>query len=1421
MGAAGALNSGDCEEEATRHLPRLPGEQASAVDPVNFWASLPRAILRSNNAFACFLRCLLKKKPRSPQTLGITSASLWPMPLPFRFRTSSLDAPERALRNAVDLVVALLNWLHLGRPHRAPAELCQPGGLRGEQRAAVKRIQAMLREVVHHPAVAAADMGRVAAKIESLEKMVAVLQRQGAALSARNHGYHEGPCHLPRFDPTELEFGVRMPGVAKAGCVAQPVVASRVEFGSGAAFDPTEYLDAGCVDHYLHPLDFAIDERDVPTAPCARVLASPAERRQLLDKLDRSGRLCLLPAGLCRARHLNGLFTVPKSLERDRLILDARGPNDLEPGRVEWARSVASAVILFGTILKPSEVLVFSGTDLREYYYQYTVSHQRVIRNALALELTEAEARMYTCFEEKFAGGGPFRPCFASMAMGDLNSVEFGQCAHLSLALSSGSILEKELLTMKSQPSRSSIQGGIVIDDFVIAERLDRASFESRPAGTSEGARRLRLASAKYQEVKLPRNEKKTFEEELQAEFWGATLDGDAGTSRPIVSRLLPVLSLTAAVAKLGYGTRYLLEVISGFFISVFQFRRRCMSLLEEVFKAPRDIDEHVTFRFWPRLIAELWSLVVIAPVVRWNFRTSTCAEVSATDASDSWEAEVHTEVPDSFAEELWRHVLRKPVWTRLLRHDLAELREAGALVRSEELPGDEELPYHFLWRDLFCCFKFRSSWRKRILRKRHINVHELRAVLLSESRRGRRQPSSRLLTGADSQVALGCLLKGRSASSRLNGVLRASLPDYIGLDLFGAYMYVASADNPSDDGTRDKRIRDPTCEVPFYIQEALKGNYEPLDAELSEHGLDYVSLLGLPPLEDIRRSFRPSAEICRRDRRRTWLAECRASFGSRKPAKAPSSSLSCSPVVVTPRRAAPRPDPDGDLAFSPPAPVRRCDPPPGQPEAAAAGKEDEKPRLLEQAPATAEAGKLSAEIKHMLLSFEPNQFVLPKGCKTPLHQMLDAPGYLDLYSGSRGARAASSASGSWCLTFDVGHAAGEDLLDIGLQKRILTLIKAGAFRGLGGGPICSSFSRAVRPPVRSKAFPLGLPSFRESMKDKVESGNAHASFMCDAVEAGLEVGIPSWAENPHGSYLWDTPRWRALLDKFGPAGVLVVDYCRFGTPWRKRTRIFSPGVHGLGGQQLVLGDFQGWLSRELSGPARRSLCSQAMVFCILVRAYGDWLFQQGEPLYKFRHLMAYLQKNRVDLKPFLAYGWDLVTRWERVVPVVHRVPIPEAVVRALLCLGLMRKWVRWSSVLALAFYGLGRAGEPLRASRRDLLLPSDSLSDLNSGCYLAVRSPKTAFRGAGKVQHLCVKEPKIVLLPGGLRGGGAVREYKAGAEISSLMWRMRIRHMATLESYLQEVSAVSVVPALSLESRHSVAAASALLDVALATFTA
>lgn len=100
--------------------------------------------------------------------------------------------------------------------------------------------------------------------------------------------------------------------------------------------------------------------------------------------------------------------------------------------------------------------------------------------------------------------------------------------------------------------------------------------------------------------------------------------------------------------------------------------------------------------------------------------------------------------------------------------------------------------------------------------------------------------------------------------------------------------------------------------------------------------------------------------------------------------------------------------------------------------------------------------------------------------------------------------------------------------------------------------------------------------------------------------------------------------------------------------------------------QARVLEGFEGWLFRVFSASAARSLPSCAMALVHLLRLYGDHLYQSGEPMYKFRHLLAYFQKNRFDARPFMPAAWDFLTRWERVCPVIHRVPVPEAVCEAL-----------------------------------------------------------------------------------------------------------------------------------------------------------
>ena len=209
--------------------------------------------------------------------------------------------------------------------------------------------------------------------------------------------------------------------------------------------------------------------------------------------------------------------------------------------------------------------------------------------------------------------------------------------------------------------------------------------------------------------------------------------------------------------------------------------------------------------------------------------------------------------------------------------------------------------------------------------------------------------------------------------------------------------------------------------------------------------------------------------------------------------------------------------------------------------------------------------------------------------------------------------------------------------------------------------------------------------------------------------------------------------------------------------------------------------------------------------------------------------------------------AWDQVTRWERVEPTTHRTPMPEPITLAMCALALCWEWDVW-----VCFCGSCRIREVLKAERRDFLSPDDLLCDDNR-FYLCIKEPKSRGRGP-KVQHVAVNFEGALrhffltvwsglsntdklfhgsawlyrrrwdsllaalsiptdfrLTPSRLRGGGAVAAYRRGDQVSEIQWRMRLQPLGTLAFYLQEVSAVSVVPKLHPQTRQKVSAAAAL----------
>lgn len=143
-------------------------------------------------------------------------------------------------------------------------------------------------------------------------------------------------------------------------------------------------------------------------------------------------------------------------------------------------------------------------------------------------------------------------------------------------------------------------------------------------------------------------------------------------------------------------------------------------------------------------------------------------------------------------------------------------------------------------------------------------------------------------------------------------------------------------------------------------------------------------------------------------------------------------------------------------------------------------------------------------------------------------------------------------------LTYDILHSpSSEDLLDVSVQQHIAAMVDAGCFLSAQAqaGPVCSSFSRAVRPAVRSAEKPEGIDVMTEAMAKKVAIGNAMAQWLAELVRKFCLAGLP--IENPAGSFLWLQPAWVALQAEFGLQSFLI-DYCRWGTAWRKRAKFLG-----------------------------------------------------------------------------------------------------------------------------------------------------------------------------------------------------------------------------------------------------------------------
>lgn len=1478
-----------------RDSAQVPGSHASTLKVSDVWKNLTQHVFGLQSHFGYFFRALVSRTSRPANRAP--KASPFPMPLPYPEVYGKGSAGSQLL-HIVNLQIAALNWLALSQVREPPDWICGRQRLSAVQWQVADRLK-RLREAWYQRAdVPASSMGRTAAKQETFEKALEVLEKHAKESLHQDMHYfgHKKKCTQAR---PNSKRGSVIGTVQKSDMSgAMSIVASRIKMSGKPSFDPTPFLNPETKELYECPLRDVNDDTISRLAPPrVRVHASFKEKLALLKILERTNRLSFRSMSSVCKGFGNGLFCVPKDLSVDRLILDARPANLLQNPPNRFIMSMGSSYSLLGLHLKDSEKLLMSGDDLSNFFYMFLVNSERETKNFLEWAIPTEAVKHMASFPEHLIDEKYVYACLSTLAMGDGAACEFAQTSHLALAIQAGVFNRQSLVTIHGAIPRGDLVGGIIIDDLILIEKVNiDADRALRSEVKRESIHNL------YKRVGLEAHPSKGFSNQSRANFWGADIDGEAGLIRANIPRAMSLCWIAQQVASLRLASVGLLESLAGGFVSIFSYRRRMLSLLDSIYSVQANRQQSDIVHLPDVLVDELTLMSILGPLAVTDIRTPFDEHLYCVDASDWGEAVVSCYVGDCMGKELHRHALKRSVWTKMLSPFKRMLREKGVLNPDSELPTGEE-PYteHPMWQTAARGLSFSLVCKTHAKRKRHINLGEVKSYLDAELCAGlKRSTGTRVPVIADSQVSLGAITKGRSASPGINRLLRSSLGFILGLGVYSVGAYARSADNPADDPTRGHEVRAPCIELPSWWCQACEGNFVEMDSFLEDVGLHPEQLDQVPNFNELSLQKFEVFEKTATSRHGAVRMKLRERAMKRIAREAAPSTIQPTAKHSTP---------------------------------------------------------WSNELNDILLSFSRDLFI----CRNDTIWPPVTPGFLDVYSGKKGfARKAVEFGAAWVLTIDIEDGAECDLLQKPLRDKLHKMLVGGVFNHFSAAPVCASFSRAITPAVRSHAYPKGVPWASVGMQEKLKDGNVHLRFVCLMVATCIRLRIHYWFENPDNSHMWYQDEVTSLpnraCEKF-----FRTDFCVYGTAWRKRTRFVTSsrlsgtkrlcnrnhkhrilrgrsqqhgccwtkvaepypgrlttllawsaccdldilrvkgglasemakcagarigeaqhpgprkrrdlerGVGDLANQPLVraetskLGERQWnlfcvWVTEKAGAELLDSLWSCPCLMGIALAQYGEHLYECGESIYKMRQLVTYVQRLAPVLKGKLSAAWNLITKWEALEPVVHRRPVPLKLLEAIVSVSIGWRWYRFAGCVIVAFFGCCRMGEVLRAKRKHLVLAADLGLPISSPSFLRIVAPKPGKRGLGKIQHVRVDDQGgciflqavfgkmdgdeslypgaassfrkrwdaclcalrvplgFALTPGGLRAGGTVESYRRGIGIQDLMWRLRLRHIETLQHYLQEVSTDVTMFDLPMDSRILISGASEMFPIFIQT---
>ena len=129
------------------------------------------------------------------------------------------------------------------------------------------------------------------------------------------------------------------------------------------------------------------------------------------------------------------------------------------------------------------------------------------------------------------------------------------------------------------------------------------------------------------------------------------------------------------------------------------------------------------------------------------------------------------------------------------------------------------------------------------------------------------------------------------------------------------------------------------------------------------------------------------------------------------------------------------------------------------------------------------------------------------------------------------------------------------DLTNVLFLEKVFRVIRTGIAQVGHLGTPCSSMSRSITPPWRSVEFPEGFTNLNAEAMSKVSVGNVLTRIAALIIHAFNDIDACVSDENPERSWHWVQPVMIPLIKDVLKYSA-TLDYCAYGMPWKKQTRI-------------------------------------------------------------------------------------------------------------------------------------------------------------------------------------------------------------------------------------------------------------------------